>query len=103
MNICCGGIVGLGEEMVDRADMLVTLANLPQPPESVPINPLIATPGTLEGVEPSIPSISRAVRCPNSHAILPCSVVGGREGMSDELQALCFLAGANSIFPAKGF
>ena len=103
MNICCGGIVGLGEEMVDRADMLVTLANLPQPPESVPINLLIATPGTpWKGPNPSIPSISRAPsRClilmPSSHVRLSA----GREGMSDELQALCFLAGANSIFSGE--
>lgn len=104
MNICCGGIVGLGEEMVDRADMLVTLANLPQPPESVPINLLIATPGTpLEGAEPVDPfDFARTVAVarilmPSSHVRLSA----GREGMSDELQALCFLAGANSIFSGE--
>ena len=104
MNICCGGIVGLGEEQVDRADMLTTLANLPQPPESVPINLLIATPGTpLENANPVDPfEFVRTIAV--ARIMMPTAYVrlsAGREQMTDELQALCFLAGANSIFSGE--
>jgi biotin synthase len=101
MKVCCGGIVGMGEEAGDRVDMLVTLANLEEPPESVPINMLIAIPGTpLEDAEKIDPidfvrTIALArILMPKSHVRLSA----GRTDMSDEMQALCFFAGANSIF-----
>ena len=101
MKLCCGGILGMGEETGDRIDMLVTLANLPTPPESVPINMLIAIPGTpLENAEKIDPiefvrviALAR-IMMPTSHVRLSA----GRTEMSEETQALCFLAGANSIF-----
>lgn len=101
MNICCGGIVGLGEEQVDRADMLVTLANLPQPPESVPINLLIATPGTPLEQAGTVDPFDFVRTIAVARILMPTAYVrlsAGREQMTDELQALCFLAGANSIF-----
>lgn len=101
MKTCCGGIVGLGESQDDRAGLLVALANLPEHPHSVPINLLVRVPGTpLEDVAPPDPfdfvrTIAAArIMMPASHVRLSA----GREAMSDELQALCFLAGANSIF-----
>ena len=101
MKVCCGGIVGMGETVTDRANLLLTLANLPQHPESVPINELVQVPGTpLHGVAAVDPfdfvrtiAVAR-VLMPASHVRLSA----GRTQMSDELQALCFLAGANSIF-----
>ena len=101
IKVCCGGIVGMGEEKVDRIDMLLTLANLPEPPESVPINMLIPIEGTplgkAEPIEPIefVRTIALArIMMPRSHVRLSA----GRTAMSDEMQALCFLAGANSIF-----
>jgi biotin synthase len=101
IKVCCGGIVGMGEEAADRVEMLVTLANLPQHPESVPINLLIPIAGTpLQDASPLDPiSFVRTVAL--ARIMMPRSVVrlsAGRTGMSDELQALCFFAGANSIF-----
>jgi len=101
MKVCCGGILGMGETADDRIDMLVTLANLPEHPESVPINRLIAIPGTpLEHADKLDPiSFVRAVAL--ARILMPRSVVrlsAGRTEMSDETQALCFFAGANSIF-----
>ncbi len=101
IKVCCGGIVGMGEVEGDRVDMLITLANLPQHPESVPINLLIPIPGTpLEDQEPLDPiSFVRTVAL--ARIMMPKSMVrlsAGRAAMSDELQALCFFAGANSIF-----
>ncbi|MFZ1110399.1 MAG: biotin synthase BioB [Rhodomicrobium sp.] len=101
IKVCCGGILGLGEEPADRVDMLVTLANLPQHPESVPINLLIPMEGTpLEGAAPVDPiAFVRTVAL--ARIMMPRSMVrlsAGRSEMSDELQALCFFAGANSIF-----
>jgi biotin synthase len=101
LKVCCGGIVGMGEKTDDRAKMLLTLANLPKHPESVPINLLIKIPGTpLEGVEDTDPfdfvrtiAVARIVM-PRSHVRLSA----GRQAMRDEMQALCFLAGANSVF-----
>jgi biotin synthase len=101
MKVCCGGIVGMGEKPADRASLLLTLANLPEHPESVPINNLVQVPGTpLHGREPIDPfdfvrtiAVAR-VMMPRSHVRLSA----GREEMSDESQALCFMAGANSIF-----
>ena len=101
IKVCSGGIVGMGEEAQDRADMLVTLANLAEHPESVPINMLIAIPGTpLENAE-KIDPIDFIRTIAVARLMMPNSVVrlsAGRSAMSDETQALCFFAGANSIF-----
>jgi len=101
IKVCAGGILGMGETVEDRISMLVTLANLPSPPESVPINMLIPIPGSkLENAAPIDPidfvrTIALArILMPKSHVRLSA----GRTEMSDEMQALCFFAGANSIF-----
>jgi biotin synthase len=101
INVCCGGIIGMGEAIKDRANMLVTLANMDTPPESVPINMLVQVQGTaLEGVTKVQPlDFIRTIAV--ARIMLPKSFVrlsAGREEMSDEMQALCFLSGANSIF-----
>ncbi|MCB9557130.1 MAG: biotin synthase BioB [Deltaproteobacteria bacterium] len=101
ISVCSGGIVGMGEQRSDRAAMLRTLANLPTHPQSVPINMLVAIPGTpMERAKPVDPiELVRTIAV--ARLLMPHSVVrlsAGREQMSDELQALCFLAGANSIF-----
>jgi biotin synthase len=101
MKVCAGGILGMGETTDDRLDMLVTLANLSEHPESVPINMLIPIPGSkLESAAPVDPiefvrviALAR-IMMPKSHVRLSA----GRTEMTDELQALCFFAGANSIF-----
>jgi biotin synthase len=101
LKVCCGGILGMGESRADRAALLHTLATLDVQPESVPINELIAVPGTpladaapLEPIE-FVRTIGVArILMPRSHVRLSA----GRMGFSDELQALCFFAGANSIF-----
>ncbi|WP_312862914.1 biotin synthase BioB [Rhizobium sp. P28RR-XV] len=101
IKVCAGGILGMGETVDDRISMLLTLANLPVPPESVPINQLIPIPGSkLADAEPVDPidfvrTIALArILMPASHLRLSA----GRTEMSDEMQALCFFAGANSIF-----
>jgi biotin synthase len=101
LNVCCGGIVGMGENPQDRAELLHTLATLPEHPQSVPINQLVRVAGTpLAEAEPLDPfdfvrMIAAArILMPRSHVRLSA----GRTEMSDELQALCFMAGANSIF-----
>jgi biotin synthase len=101
MKICCGGIIGMGESRRVRAGLLAQLANMAPPPESVPINHLIAIPGTpLEDTPPLDPfEFVRTIAC--ARISMPKSYVrlsAGRQNMSDELQALCYLAGANSIF-----
>ena len=101
LKVCCGGIVGMGESRADRAALLVTLANLPEHPESVPINQLVRVPGTpLQGASDLDPfEFVRTIavaRIMMPHAQVRLSA--GRTAMSDELQALAFLAGANSIF-----
>jgi len=101
IRVCCGGIVGMGESRTDRAGLIAALAGLPQPPESVPINMLVQVPGTpLHGREALDPlEFVRTIAV--ARITMPPSYVrlsAGRENMSDELQALCFLAGANSIF-----
>ena len=101
LKVCCGGIVGMGESVTDRAKLLLTLANLPEHPESVPINQLVQVPGTpLHGAEPVEPfDFVRAIAV--ARVMMPLAHVrlsAGRETMSDETQALCFLAGANSVF-----
>jgi biotin synthase len=101
INVCCGGIVGMGEDAADRAGLIATLASLPTPPESVPINALVAVEGTpLAKAEP-IDAIEFVRIIAAARITMPSSFVrlsAGREAMSDEAQALCFLAGANSIF-----
>jgi biotin synthase len=101
LNVCCGGILGLGETPLDRAQFLHTLATLPQHPQSVPINQLMQVPGTpLHGVaKPTALDFVRVIAV--ARLLMPGSYVrlsAGRSDMSDETQALCFLAGANSIF-----
>jgi biotin synthase len=101
LKVCCGGIVGMGESSRDRCELLRTLASLPEHPESVPINDLVQVPGTpLHGTQPIDPlDFVRTIAV--ARLLMPRAYVrlsAGRERMSDELQALCFLAGANSIF-----
>jgi len=101
INVCCGGIVGMGESEVDRAKLLRQLANMPKHPESVPINMLVQVEGTpLHGIE-SMDALQFVRTIAVARILMPQSRVrlsAGRKDMSDEMQALCFLAGANSIF-----
>jgi biotin synthase len=101
INVCCGGIVGMGESDLDRAALLQQLANLPQHPQSVPINLLVQVENTpLYGTE-ALDPIEFVRTIAVARVIMPKSVVrlsAGRNDMSEEMQALCFLAGANSIF-----
>jgi biotin synthase len=101
IKVCCGGIVGMGESRRDRAGLLMELADLPQHPESVPINMLVPVDGTpLSGTDPIEPlEFVRTIAV--ARVMMPASRVrlsAGRANMSEEVQALCFLAGANSIF-----
>ncbi len=101
MHVCCGGILGMGESRQDRIGLMQQLANQPQHPESVPINMLVKVEGTpLENAEDLDPiEFVRSIAV--ARILMPASYVrlsAGREAMSDEMQALCFLAGANSIF-----
>jgi biotin synthase len=101
LKVCCGGIVGMGESIDDRAQLLRTLANLPQHPESVPINRLVRVAGTPLGPRPEVDPFDFVRTIAVARVLMPRAHVrlsAGREDMSDELQALCFLAGANSIF-----
>jgi biotin synthase len=101
IKVCAGGIIGMGETAEDRIDMLVTLANLPSPPESVPINMLIPIAGSKLADAPPVDPIEFIRIIALARILIPASHVrlsAGRKGMSDELQALCFFAGANSIF-----
>ena len=107
INVCCGGIVGMGETREDRVGFLHALATLPEPPESVPINALVPVPGTVLGdILKDVPTariddIEFVRTVAVARILMPNSVVrlsAGRESMSDATQALCFLAGASSIF-----
>jgi biotin synthase len=101
INVCCGGIVGMGESPDDRTGMILALANLPVHPESVPINLLVQVEGTPLHTGAALDPIEFVRTVAVARIAMPASVVrlsAGREGMSDEIQALCFLAGANSIF-----
>ncbi len=101
INVCCGGIVGMGETQADRAGLLINLANLPQHPESVPINLLVKVSGTPLDQTPDIEPLDMIRMVAAARIMMPESYVrlsAGRESMSDEAQALCFFAGANSIF-----
>jgi biotin synthase len=101
MRVCCGGILGMGETQDDRIDLLHTLATLDPAPESVPINALVPVEGTPLEEQPPLPwdELVRAVAV--ARILMPTSMVrlsAGRTSLSEEAQALCFLAGANSIF-----
>lgn len=101
MNVCSGGIVGMGETRQDRAGLIANLANLPVPPQSVPINNLIQVSGTpMDNVDP-IDEFEFVRTIAVARITMPSSYVrlsAGREEMNDQMQALCFMAGANSVF-----
>jgi biotin synthase len=99
--VCCGGIVGMGETREDRVGMIATLASLPMHPESVPINMLVRVAGTPLAPQNALDGIEFVRTVAVARIAMPRSVVrlsAGREDMTEETQALCFLAGANSIF-----
>jgi biotin synthase len=101
INVCCGGIVGMGEGRDDRVGMIVALATLPAHPESVPINMLVQVEGTPLATGRALDPIEFVRTIAVARITMPASVVrlsAGREQMSEETQALCFVAGANSIF-----
>ena len=101
MKVCCGGIVGMGEGREDRAGLLLSLATMPEHPESVPINLLVRVPGTPLAEQPDLDPFEFVRAIAVARILMPASHVrlsAGRENMSDELQALAFFAGANSIF-----
>jgi biotin synthase len=101
LTVCSGGIVGLGETVEDRVSMLQTLANMPKHPESVPINALVPVKGTPLENQPRIPIWEMVRMIATARIVMPQSVVrlsAGRTEMSTLEQALCFMAGANSIF-----
>ena len=101
IHVCCGGILGLGETRADRIEFLLTLANLAEPPESVPINRLIPVSGTPLADAKQVDGIELVRTVATARILMPKSVIrltAGRTEMSDELQALCFFAGANSVF-----
>jgi biotin synthase len=101
INVCCGGIVGMGEDVRDRAGLIAALAGLPKHPESVPINALVRVAGTPLADSAPIDAVDFVRVIAAARITMPEAYVrlsAGREGMSDEAQALCFLAGANSIF-----
>jgi len=101
INVCCGGIVGMGESAEDRTGLIHALASLPVHPESVPINALVQIEGTPQGLATPLDPLDFVRTIAVARITMPKSMVrlsAGRETMSDETQALCFLAGANSIF-----
>ncbi|MGH9149074.1 MAG: biotin synthase BioB, partial [Acidimicrobiales bacterium] len=101
IRVCCGGIVGMGETRRDRAALLAELANLDPPPESVPINLLVRVVGTPLAHQPTLDGLELVRTIAAARLMMPASVVrlsAGRTQMTDELQAMCLHAGANSIF-----
>ena len=101
INVCSGGIIGMGESRKNRAALIVQLANLAQPPESVPINNLVPIPGTPLAEQPRLDPFEFVRTIAAARIAMPTAWVrlsAGRQQMSDELQTLCFLAGANSMF-----
>ncbi|MEM8939635.1 MAG: biotin synthase BioB [Bacteroidota bacterium] len=101
ITVCSGGIIGMGESVEDRVGMLQTLANLETHPESVPINALVPVEGTPLDQQPRIPAHELIRIIATARLVMPTSVIrlsAGREGMSLSDQAMCFMAGANSIF-----
>jgi len=104
ISVCCGGILGMGETHDDRIDLLHTLATQPEHPESVPVNALIAVEGTPLGDQPKVPWYDMARMIATARILMPGAMVrlsAGRVDMSLEEQALCFMAGANSIFTGE--
>jgi biotin synthase len=104
ITVCCGGIVGMGETEEDRIALLHTLANLPEPPESVPINALVAVEGTPLSDQPRIAIWDMVRTIATARILMPRSMVrlsAGRVALSEAEQALCFLAGASSIFAGE--
>ncbi|WP_339052259.1 biotin synthase BioB [Candidatus Lariskella endosymbiont of Epinotia ramella] len=101
MSVCCGGIIGMGESLSDRIKMLMVLANLDKPPESVPLNLLVKIPGTPLEAEFDVEPFEFVRLVALARVMMPRSYIrlsAGRVSMSEELQALCLFAGANSIF-----
>ena len=101
INVCCGGIVGMGESRADRVSMLCELANLPEHPGSVPINQLVKVEGTPVEMQQDIDELEFVRTIATARLLMPASYVrlsACRSAMSDTMQALCFFAGANSIF-----
>ena len=101
LNVCCGGILGMGETARDRVQMLLTLATLPVHPESVPINQLVQVEGTPLHGRPALDPLDLVRTIATARILMPKAYVrlsAGRTDMSEAVQALCFLAGANSIF-----
>jgi biotin synthase len=101
ISVCCGGILGMGESVQDRLDLLATLADLAPAPESIPINCLMPMPGTPLADVPELDPIDLVRMVATTRILFPTATVrlsAGRVRMSDELQALCLMAGANSIF-----
>jgi biotin synthase len=101
VQVCCGGIIGLGESWGDRAQMLQVLATLQPHPESVPINALVAVAGTPLADQPPVDPFDLVRMCAAARILMPKARVrlsAGRSRLSDEAQVMCFLAGANSIF-----
>jgi biotin synthase len=101
IHVCCGGIVGMGESAEDRVGLIHALATLPVHPESVPINALVQIEGTPQGLARPLNGIEFVRMIAVARITMPHSMVrlsAGREEMNEETQALCFLAGANSIF-----
>lgn len=101
ISVCCGGILGMGESVDDRCRLLQILAGQSEHPESVPINALVAVPGTPLGDRPSLGTVEMVRVIATARILMPAARVrlsAGRERMSEEAQLLCFLAGANSLF-----
>jgi biotin synthase len=101
IQVCCGGIIGMGENVEDRARLLQTLANLDPHPESVPINALVAVPGTPLEDRPPVDPLDLVRMVATARILMPTTYVrlsAGRRALTREAQILCFLAGANSIF-----
>ena len=101
INVCAGGIVGMGETETDRYGLLMQLANLPEHPQSVPINMLVAVEGTPLGDTPPLDQFDFVRTIATARLMMPASYVrlsAGREAMNEQTQAMCFMAGANSIF-----
>jgi len=101
MKVCCGGIIGMGETRADRVGLLHSLATLPAHPESLPVNGLVPIPGTPLGESPPIDGLEFVRTIAVARLVCPKArvrIAAGRDSMSRDLQALCFLAGANSIF-----
>lgn len=101
IKVCCGGIIGMGESRIHRSGLIAQLASLDPPPESVPINMLVAVPGTPLANTPPLDQFEFVRTIAIARIVIPTAMVrlsAGRTAMSESVQALCFLAGANSIF-----